>query len=368
MARAGLCSRREADRWIADGRVVVNGVTLETPAIEVKPTDTILVDGHPLPAAAPVQLWRYHKPKHQVTTNSDPQGRPTVFDNLPKDLPRVMSIGRLDFNTEGLLLLTNDGGLARHLELPATGWLRRYKVRVHGRVSAASLARLADGVTIDGIRYGPITAALESTPSTGEGGPSSANTWLTIGLREGKNREVRRIMEDMGLTVNRLIRLSFGPFQLLDLVPGAAEPVKPHVLAEHLGRETAALFGLEAIRNDAPPDASGEQTAPPPRKPAHRAKPSERPGRADRPERREQGWSEAQSRARPNAQSLSKSPSKSLSKAPSRSPSGPSSGPPSRSYSTSGAKSGPTSGAKSGSKSGSKSGFKSGAPKRPRAK
>lgn len=237
MARAGLCSRREAERWIADGRVSVNGKLLTTPAFEVGQTDKVMVDGAPLPAAEAARLWRYHKPKGLVTTHADPEGRPTVFDNLPDDLPRVISIGRLDFNTEGLLLLTNDGALARHLELPATGWLRRYRVRAHGRVTEADLAKLKDGMTIEGVRYGPVEATLDSL----QGG----NIWLTLSLREGKNREVRRILEQLGLKVNRLIRVSYGPFQLLDLKPGEAEPVKRRILADQLGPSLAAEFGLD---------------------------------------------------------------------------------------------------------------------------
>ena len=235
MARAGLCSRREAERWIAEGRVNVNGSVLATPAFEVKPGDRILVDGEPLPVAAPAQLWRYHKPRGLVTTHADPQGRPTVFERLPPELPRVVSIGRLDFNTEGLLLLTNDGELARHLELPATGWLRRYKVRAHGRVSQADLDTLKEGVTLDGLRYGPIEASIDSV--------QSGNMWLTVSIREGKNREVRKILESLALNVNRLIRISYGPFQLKDLAPGQTEVVKRRVLADQLGGE-AERFGL----------------------------------------------------------------------------------------------------------------------------
>ncbi len=236
MARAGLCSRREAERWIADGRVKVNGKLLATPAFEVTPKDLVLVDGKPLPATEPVQLWRYYKPKGLVTTHKDPQERPTVFASLPPELPRVVSIGRLDFNSEGLLLLTNDGALARHLELPSTGWLRRYRARAHGRVSQAELDALKDGVEIEGVRYGPIEATIDSV----QGG----NAWLTMALREGKNREVRRILAHLGLEVNRLIRISYGPFQLLDLKPGAVESVKRRVLAEQLGRAVAGEFGL----------------------------------------------------------------------------------------------------------------------------
>jgi 23S rRNA pseudouridine2605 synthase len=236
MARAGLCSRREAERWIAEGRVSVNGEVLKTPAFEVGPRAHVLVDGKQLPVHEPVQLWRYHKPRGLVTTHRDPQGRPTVFDNLPAGLPRVVSVGRLDFNTEGLLLLTNDGALARHLELPATGWLRRYRVRARGRVSQEELDRLKDGIEIAGLRYGPIEATLDSV--------QGANVWLTVGLREGKNREVRRVLETMGLEVGRLIRISFGPFQLLDLEAGAAEPVPRRVLADQLGAKRAAELGL----------------------------------------------------------------------------------------------------------------------------
>lgn len=239
LARAGLCSRRDAERWIAEGRVRVNGKRIDTPAVTVKPSDRILVDGKPLPAAEPVQLWRYHKPKGLVTTHRDPEGRPTVFDNLPADLPRVVSIGRLDFNTEGLLLLTNDGALARHLELPTTGWLRRYRVRAHGRVTAEDLAKLSEGVEIEGVRYGPVEATLDSV--------QGANTWLTLGLREGKNREVRKILASLGLEVNRLIRISYGPFQLLDLPPGAVEPVRRRVIADQLGSKLMEELGLNDV-------------------------------------------------------------------------------------------------------------------------
>ncbi len=238
MARAGLCSRREAERWIGQGRVAVNGKVLTTPAVEVGAADKVTVDGKPLPVAETARLWRYYKPKGLVTTHSDPQGRPTVFDNLPPELPRVISIGRLDFNSEGLLLLTNSGALARHLELPSTGWLRRYRVRAHGRVAATQLEALREGVEIEGVRYGPIEATLDSV--------QGANMWLTMGLREGKNREVRRILASLGLEVNRLIRISYGPFQLLDLKPGEVEPVKRRVLAEQLGVKIASELGLDA--------------------------------------------------------------------------------------------------------------------------
>lgn len=249
MARAGLCSRREAERWIADGRVSVNGEVLKTPAVEVKPSDRVLVDGRPLPVAEPAQLWRYNKPKGMVTTHNDPQGRPTVFNNLPPGLPRVISVGRLDFNTEGLILLTNDGELARHLELPTTGWMRRYRVRAKGRVTQADLDKLIEGVEIEGVRYGSVEAAIDSA--------QGANMWLSVGIREGKNREVRKLLAYLGLEVNRLIRVSFGPFQLLELKPGEAEPVKRRTLAGELGSKLAATFGLIDDTEEKPRKAAG---------------------------------------------------------------------------------------------------------------
>ena len=236
MARAGLCSRREAERWIADGRVSVNGRLLKTPAFEVSGKDKVLIDGKPLPSAEPARLWRYHKPRGLVTTHADPEGRPTVFEKMPPELPRVVSIGRLDYNTEGLLLMTNDGALARHMELPATGWTRRYRVRAKGRVTPADLEGLKDGVEIDGVRYGPIEAATDSV--------QGANMWLTIAIREGKNREVRKILAHLGVEVNRLIRVSFGPFQLLDLAPGGVEQVKRRTLVEQIGPKLAQELGL----------------------------------------------------------------------------------------------------------------------------
>lgn len=236
LARAGLCSRREAERWIVEGRVSVNGKTIDSPALDVGPKDRISVDGNPLPVAEPTRLWRYHKPKGLVTTHRDPQGRPTVFDALPNSLPRVISVGRLDFNSEGLLLLTNDGALARHLELPATGWLRRYRVRAYGHVTQADLDRLKDGIEVEGVKYGPIEAALDTEKGD--------NAWITIALREGKNREVRNILSALGLTVNRLIRVSFGPFQLLELKPGDVENVRRRVIIDQLGPRIAEELGL----------------------------------------------------------------------------------------------------------------------------
>jgi 23S rRNA pseudouridine2605 synthase len=238
IAHSGLCSRRDAERWIEAGRVAVNGKVLTTPAHVVKPGDTVTVDGKPLPAAEAPRLWRYHKPKGLVTSHKDPQGRSTVFEALPPTLPRVVSVGRLDLNTEGLLLLTTDGELARHLELPSTGWLRRYRVRAHGKVTQESLDRLAKGMTVDGVHYGPIEARIDRE----QGG----NVWLTLGLREGKNREVKRVADAMGLTVNRLIRVSFGPFALGDLAPGDVTEVKPRVLKDQLGAKLTAELGLDA--------------------------------------------------------------------------------------------------------------------------
>jgi len=236
MAHAGLCSRRDAERWIGEGRVAVNGTVLTTPAYVVKPDDKIAVDGKPLPKAETPRLWRYNKPKRLVTSHKDPQGRKTVFEALPPELPRVVSVGRLDLNTEGLLLLTTDGELARHLELPSTGWLRRYRVRAHGRVSQEALDRLRQGIAIDGVHYGPVEARIDRE--------QGANLWLTLALREGKNREVKRLAEHLGLTVNRLIRVSFGPFALGELAEGAVEEVKRRVLAEQLGSKLAEEFGL----------------------------------------------------------------------------------------------------------------------------
>lgn len=240
IARSGLCSRREAEIWISQGRVAVNGKVLTTPACVVGPSDTITVDGKPLPEPGVPRLWRYHKPKGLVTTHKDPQGRKTVFEALPPGLPRVVSVGRLDLNTEGLLLLTTDGELARHLELPSTGWLRRYRVRAHGKVTQADLDRLAKGLTLGGVHYGPVEAKIDRA----QGG----NVWLTLGLREGKNREVKRLLEALGLTVNRLIRVSFGPFALGDLAPGEVSEVKPRVLRDQLGAKLSAELGLKAAR------------------------------------------------------------------------------------------------------------------------
>jgi 23S rRNA pseudouridine2605 synthase len=231
IARAGLCSRRDAERWIAAGRVAVDGAVLTSPAVAVGADSDIRVDGKRLPEPERARLWRYHKPRGLVTTHRDERGRATVFAALPAELPRLVSIGRLDLSSEGLLLLTNDGALARRLELPATGWIRRYRVRVHGLVEPDRLAALSRGITIDRVAYGPIRAALDRQ--------QGANAWLTLSLHEGKNREVRRVLEHLGYQVTRLIRLAYGPFQLGHLARGAIEEVPQKVLREQLGGRPA---------------------------------------------------------------------------------------------------------------------------------
>jgi 23S rRNA pseudouridine2605 synthase len=267
MARAGLASRRQAETWIAAGRVTVNGAVISSPALNVTPSDRIAVDGQPLPRRERTRLFLYHKPRGLVTTHSDPEGRPTIFRALPKGLPRLISIGRLDINTEGLLLLTNDGGLARVLELPATGWLRRYRVRALGRVTQEPLDRLRGGITIDGMRYGPIEASLDRE--------QGANVWLTIGIREGKNREVRKVLETLDLQVNRLIRVAFGPFQLGELAEGAVKEIESQALRTELGEK---IVGEANADFDAPLVDHAEKA--PPRRPEVRAK---RPSKDDGP-------------------------------------------------------------------------------------
>jgi len=241
LARVGIASRREAESMIAAGRIGVNGKILNHPAVNVTPEDVITVDGKKLPPQERTRLWLYHKPAGLVTTNRDEKGRPTVFEKLPEGMPRVISIGRLDINTEGLLLLTNDGGLARLLELPATGWLRRYRVRAHGRVKITDLDTLKEGIAIDGIFYGSIEASLERE--------QGSNVWLSIGLREGKNREVKTILGHLGLDVTRLIRVSYGPFQLGDMAPGAVKEIRGRTLRDQLGEK---LIQAANVDFDAP--------------------------------------------------------------------------------------------------------------------
>ncbi|MQB44020.1 pseudouridine synthase [Rhizobium sp. ICMP 5592] len=269
MARAGVASRRDIERMILDGRVRLNGVLLDSPVVNVTLADKIEVDGMPIRGIERTRLWLYHKPAGLVTTNADPEGRPTVFDNLPEELPRVMSIGRLDINTEGLLLLTNDGGLARVLELPTTGWLRRYRVRAHGEIDQEALDKLKEGIAVDGVLYGSIEATLDRT--------QGSNVWITMGLREGKNREIKNVLGALGLEVNRLIRISYGPFQLGDLPEGRVLEVRGRTLRDQLGprlvEDAKANFDAPLYNASAP---AGEDEA--------EAKP-ERAAKEERPKR-----------------------------------------------------------------------------------
>jgi 23S rRNA pseudouridine2605 synthase len=249
LARAGVASRRQIERLIAEGRVAVNGQVLTSPAVKVNAADTLTVDGKAVAAAEPTRLFRYHKPAGLVTTHRDPQGRRTVFDALPQGLPRLISVGRLDLTSEGLLLLTNDGGLARALELPSGGWRRLYRARARGRVDQERLDRLRDGVTVDAIRYGPIEATLDATRAAAPG----ANLWLTLTLAEGKNREVRKVLESLGLTVNRLIRLAYGPFRLDALAPGEIEEVAPAIIRAHFPDAIAPADSSVTARAEPPP-------------------------------------------------------------------------------------------------------------------
>ena len=231
LARHGVASRREAERLIADGKVTVNGKTIDTPALNVQESDKITVDGAPLKDREAPRLWLYHKPSGLVTTTKDDKGRPTVFDNLPETLPRVVSVGRLDLNSEGLLLLTNDGDIKRRLELPSTGWTRKYRVRVHGDPSDETFAPLRRGLTLDGESFRPMIVNLDRQ--------QGRNAWVTVSIKEGKNREIRRAMEAINLPVNRLIRISYGPFRLETLKPGAVEEVRAKVLRDQLGLDSS---------------------------------------------------------------------------------------------------------------------------------
>ncbi|MBB4370113.1 23S rRNA pseudouridine2605 synthase [Bradyrhizobium sp. cir1] len=267
LARAGLASRRDAEEMVTQGRVTVNGRIINSPALDVTKNDVVLVDGKPLPERERTRLFLYHKPRGLMTTHDDPEGRPTVFDNLPEGLPRLISVGRLDFNTEGLLLLTNDGGLARTLELPDTGWLRRYRVRAHGDVTQAQLDELKSGIEIEGVKYGPIEATLERD--------QGANVWLVFAIREGKNREVRNVCAHLGLEVNRLIRVSYGPFQLGEIPEGQVEEIKSRVLREQLGDKVIEKSGAEF---DVPSKSAGRGDDAP-MKPMKRAVINDRKGR-----------------------------------------------------------------------------------------
>ncbi|MDG1469966.1 MAG: pseudouridine synthase [Ascidiaceihabitans sp.] len=229
LARAGVASRRDAERMIEAGRVFMNGTKVERAALNVLPSDNITVDGKPISEPEPERLWLYHKPVGLVTSDRDEKGRKTIYDDMPDDLPRVICVGRLDINSEGLLLLTNDGGIKRKLELPSTGWLRRYRVRIKGRPTDETFAPLRRGITVDGETFQPMQIQLDRQ--------QGANAWLTVGLREGKNREIRRAMMDIGLSVNRLIRISYGPFQLGDLKPGGVEEIRRKVMRDQLGME-----------------------------------------------------------------------------------------------------------------------------------
>jgi len=271
MARAGLCSRRDAERWIDAGRVEVNGKVIDSPALNVTDSDKIMVDNKVLPRIEQSRLFLYHKPPGLVTSHKDEKGRATVFDNLPEIVPRVVSVGRLDLNTEGLLLLTNDGEMARFLELPDTGWARKYRVRVHGKVSEKRLKSLANGITIEGVRYKSIDAKLEEKT---EDQASGTNSWISITLREGKNREIRRVMEELGLNVTRLIRTDYGPFSLGSMNRNAVVEVKANVMKHQLAKYFAGKSDGKntALETAKPPKNDGNAKSNTARKKPNRRK------------------------------------------------------------------------------------------------
>lgn len=290
LARAGLCSRRDAERWITDGRVAVNGTTLDSPACVVRSGDVVQVDGKVIPEPEPARLWRYYKPSGLVTTARDEKGRTTVFERLPPDMPRVISVGRLDLTTEGLLLLTNDGELARFLELPATGWTRRYRVRVFGEVNEVKLAELAKGPTIDGVKYGPIEAVLDRI--------QGRNAWLTVSLKEGKNREIRKVMEALDLQVNRLIRVAYGPFQLGKLEESAVEEVPKRVVREQVSRFFTGADPAEEGKAKGAGKTAAAKAAKSESAGAEGAKGrSAAPAKASKPRDAKAGWAKAEPKA-----------------------------------------------------------------------
>ncbi len=284
LARAGVASRREVERMIEAGRITLNGKVLDTPAVKVTDADIISIDNKPAPKKDPPRVWRYYKPVGLVTSESDEKGRETVFDKLPENMPRVLSVGRLDLNSEGLLLLTNDGGFKRTLELPSTGWLRKYRVRVNGSPVESMLEPLRQGIVVDGEKFQPMTVTMDRQ--------QGANAWLTVGIREGKNREIRRAMEAVGLTVNRLIRVSYGPFQLGDLKPGEVAPIPPKVFWDQLSD------AQKAEHADAEP---AEPLAPKSKRPVPRGGPGGKPGGKPTPGRNPGGkpGKSAGSKARP---------------------------------------------------------------------
>jgi 23S rRNA pseudouridine2605 synthase len=308
LARAGVASRRDVERYIAEGRVRLNGRVLDSPAVKVGPSDILMVDDAVVSEPEGARLWRYHKPVGLITAHKDPGGRPTVFEHLPAGLPRVISVGRLDLNSEGLLLLTTDGALARALELPATGWVRRYRARAHGRTDQAQLDRLLDGVTVEGVRYGPIEARLDKAKE----GATGSNLWITVSLTEGKNREVRRVLEHLGLKVNRLIRLAYGPFQLGTLAAGEVEEVGPRVIREQLadlmpGLKIAKSVGTAVLRSK--PARRGAPVEPRPgapepavgaREPSRRPRSAAAPSSPAEPEKvYKPGWAKPKKRVGP---------------------------------------------------------------------